>query len=237
MSVSKIFYVLIRMWGSMKILWGVLIIFIGFQAQAMGPLPISKQVIPDSRALLSWQEIPGYQNTEIDPMSIERISLKCADTRLFPTHPQQNTKLYHLFLSGRYDHTKLAGEDEACAMSSKYSNAKGVKACLRPDWIEYAVLSDLYTDSCGHLYRGFWDVAYLKTHDNMGVLFSKGRTLYPKPDSGNLNDMFIGGTYTLDVHDFLFLSPLLPKDAEQINKLQTEAVQTQSLKDHLWAPR
>lgn len=223
--------------GLVKKIWGVAILAIGVTAQASGLLPISKQTVPNAGAIVSWQEIAGYRDSDLDPMSAPRISLECADTNLYPTHPQQNTKHYHLFLSARYDHTRLKGDDEACTLSSKYPNAQGVKPCLRPDYLEYAVISDTYRDSCGHMYRGFWDVAFLKANDNMGVLFAKGRTLYQKPNAGDVNDMYIGDTYAVSADEFLFLSPLLPGDLQKVEMLKASALGTHIFENNLWRAR
>lgn len=207
---------------------------VGMKAQAMGLLPDSKQVVPNADAITSWQEIPGYRDSQVDSLTVARVALDCGDKNLYPTHPQQNTKLYHLFLSARYDHTRLKGDDEACATSAKYSNAQGAKACLRPDYLEYAVISDIYRDSCGHTYRGFFDVAFLKANDNMGVLFAKGRALYPKPNAGALMDMYVGDTYAVDQSEFLFLSPLFPGDQERSDELQTSAAKSHILQNNIW---
>lgn len=221
----------------MKLFLSLVILGLGSGAAAQGLLPISLQTVPNASAIISWQDIPGYQDSTVDPMRVERVKLDCGDRNLYPTHPQQNTKHYHLFQSARYDHSRLKGTDEACALSSKYTNARGELTCLRPDSLEYAVISDLYRDSCGHIYRGFWDVAFLKANDNMGVLFAKGRTLYPKPNAGGLNDMYIGDTYAVDVGEFLFLSPVFSPDADKIRELEASALRTHTLDSFSWKVR
>jgi hypothetical protein len=212
--------------------WMLLSFSIG--AFAEGLLPISKQILPNPAAISSWQEISGYRNTSVEVMSMARIPLNCTDSNLYPTHPQQNTKLYHIFRSARYDQTKLIGADEACALSSKYPSASGTKACLRPDYLEYAVISDVYRDSCGNFYRGVWDVAFLKANDNMGVLFSKGRTLYQKPEAGDALDMYVGGTYAVGVEEFLFLSPILDTDLGLETSLEQSARATHQYENLIW---
>lgn len=218
----------------MKFILSLVLLSFSNGAFAEGLLPISKQILPNATAVSSWQEIAGYRNTEIDAMAMPRIPLNCADTNLYPTHPQQKTKLYHVFRSARYDQSKLTGADEACTLSSKYPSANGTKACLRPDYLEYAVISDIYRDSCGNLYRGVWDVAFLKANDNMGVLFAKGRTLYQKPEAGDVLDMYVGGTYAVGVEEFLFLSPILDTDLRVEMDLEQAARSTHRYENFIW---
>ena len=201
-------------------------------ASSPGPLPISKQEIPDSGAITRWQNVDGYQSTPIDVMTLPSVPVSCADQNLYPTHPQQTTKLYHQFLAARYSEQKLTANDTVCKIGSKYKNTSGMYPCLAADYGEYAVISDTYQDACGHYYRGVWDVFFLKRDDNMGMLFAKGRTLYQKPHSDYPNDMYVAQTYPVDVKDFLIVTSLFPGDREEIEKQRQDAQAT-----HIYDPQ
>ena len=218
----------------MKFVLSLVLLIFAKGVFAEGLLPMSKQIVPNASAVISWQEMQGYRSTDIDVMTLPHIPLTCADTTLYPTHPQQNTKLYHVFRSARYDQTKMTGDAEACSLSSKYPSANGIKACLRPDYLEYAVISDIYRDTCGNFYCGVWDVAFLKANDNMGILFSKGRTLYQKPEAGDILDMYIGDTYGVSADEFLFLTPVFGPDLEREKELEQAARATHRYENFIW---
>jgi hypothetical protein len=201
------------------------------ESAAPRPLPISRQDIPNPAAIVGWQEVDGYQTSQVDVMALPAVPVNCADKNLYPTHPQQTTKLYHRFLSVRYAEAKLTAGDEACKIGSKYQNAAGRRPCLAADYGEYAVLSDTYQDACGNFYRAAWDIFFLKGNDNMGMLFSKGRTLYQRPDSDFPNDMYVAQTYPVPASDFLLISPLFPGD-EQAIQIQRDG----ALKTHTYDP-
>jgi hypothetical protein len=199
-------------------------------AQSAGPA-LSRNVgpIPDAQAFTGWKPVEGYTTSDVDLDKIQKIPLSCAqDSKLYPTQPQQYVKSYHRFNWGGYDLARLTAESEACTLGSKYKNAAGQYPCLRPDIVYNVIMSDTFRDRCGHLYRGYWELLYLKQNENMGTLFSKGRTLYPRPDSAYDKDFYVGGTYAVDVTEFLFLSPLLPGDAANIQESQRRAEQTHS---------
>lgn len=190
------------------------------------PPAFTQLQFPNASALVRWTDNIGPSNDVVDPLKVERRPLNCIDTNLYPTHPQQMSKVYHVALVGRYDMEKLTAEDEACAIGSKYKNTRGIKMCLRADSVEYNVLSDTYADSCGNMYRGFWEVSFLQREDNMGTLFSKGRVLYEKPRAEFPKDMYVAQTYAVPVKEFLFLSPLFKDDLKNIEEQRREAEKT-----------
>lgn len=214
MSFLKIFYVLVVLCGFAS-------------ATAQTAERISEGVrssLVSFGALGGWRDWPGYAAGDgSNPFLLPRVEISCADTLLFPTHPQQETKIYHIYQIAQYDQAKLNGDDPACLMSARYANGKGVKACLRADYAHYVVLSDLYRDRCGGLYRGFWELAFLNRDESMGTLFSLGRVLFQKENSSVL-DMYVASTYPVPRKEFLFLSPLLPGDREKIESLKGAAL-------------
>lgn len=200
----------------------VLLFLTAASAFAHSPTP------PDAHAFKGWQPVAGYVTSTLDLAKLPRLELNCpADADgLYPTHPQQEVKHYHRFDWGTYDHFKLKGGDEACALGSHYKNTNGEYSCLRPDVAYSVIMSDVYRDRCGQLYRAYWQFVYLKANENMGTLFSLGRTLYPNPKSSFPNDFVMGGTYRVSRDQVLFLSPLLSGDREKITRSQQNALRT-----------
>ena len=82
------------------------------------------------------------------------------------------------------------------------------------------MISDVFTDACLGLSRDVWNVGFLHRDDNMGSLFSKGRTMYPKENSPFEKDMEDGQTYYVERQDFLFVAPAFPGDRELAEKLR-----------------
>lgn len=189
-------------------------------AQSAGP-------VPDAQAFIGWQPVPDYTTSDLDLSKIQKIPLNCAqDTKLYPTQPQQDVKLYHRFNWGAYDLARLNSDSEACTLGSKYKNAQGQYPCLRPDTVYNVIMSDTYRDRCGNFYRAYRELLFLKQNESMGTLFSKGRALYPRPNAAYDMDYYVGGTYAVDVSEFLFLSPLLAGDAEKIQNAKSRAKAT-----------
>lgn len=164
----------------------------------------------------------------MDVFSLPSKKIECGDPNLYPTHPQQSTKLYHSYQTAAYDQTRLRAEDEACKIGSKYENTLGWRPCLLADVAEDAVISDTYQDACGHFYRAAWEVTFLKSDDNMGLLFSRGRTLYPKENAEFENDMYVAQTYPVAAEDFLVITDLFPGDLEKIEAQKRAAEATHS---------
>lgn len=196
-------------------------LFLAFLQVALLFLPFAviaqNVVLPNPEAFQGWHAVDGYVTSNLDLNKIPKVTIDCPQDPdgLYPTHPQQEIKLYHRFDWGAYDHGKLKGDSEACTLSSKYKNSKGEYYCLRPDVAYFVVMSDVYRDRCGHLYRAYWQLLYLKENENMGTLFSLGRTLYPDPHSELPNDFVMGGTYRVSRAQVMFLSPVLTGDREK----------------------
>lgn len=190
---------------------------------ALAPSP--KEAIPNPEALSQWQDVTSYQSSNVDLKGLTRLSVDCSDPDLYPTHPQETTKLYHVFKRAQYDLRKLKADDEACAIGAKYQSARGYRVCQMADALNYVVLSDTFQDACGHFYRGFWEVLFLRRNDSMGTLLSQGRTVYPKPNADFDGEMVIGPTYSLQSTTFLFLTPLFPGDMAKIEKQREKAAE------------
>lgn len=208
----------------MKIQFVFVVLFFLTIATAFAQNPVP----PNAHAFKGWQPVEGYVTSTIDLARLPRTEINCAadPTGLYPTHPQQDVKHYHRFDWGTYDHGKLKGDDEGCSMSSKFKNARGEYSCLRPDVIYSVIMSDVYRDRCGNLYRAYWELLYLKTNENMGTLFSLGRTLYPNPASSFPGDYVMGDTYKVSRTQMMFLSPVLNGDREKVARAQQNAQRT-----------
>lgn len=186
------------------------------------PWGANQDDLPQASAFQGWRT----ERVEAAPVeSLSRIELACDKTTLYPTHPQQDLKTYHVVAYGSYDHFRVDAESNVCLTKSLGRNSAGKKTCLRADTVEHAVLSDTYRDACGNLYRGIWKVTFLRQDDNMGTLFSKGRVMYQKTGSEFL-DMYVAGTYAVSAKDFLFLSPLFPGDEARILDSRTRVEKT-----------
>ncbi len=200
--------------GRMKLY--LLLLLTSFAAADLNQVPVDE--IPSYYAFTEWRPVDGYTTDALDLNKVPQISLNCSSANLYPTHADQSTKQYHQFNYGSYDINKLKAEDPTCLLPSKYKNAAGKYYCQRSDILYSTVISDTYRDLCGNQYRAFWRVTYLKQNDNMGTLFSRGRTMYQNPGSDFPGDVVLGGTYITNVKDFLFLSPLFTGDDNLIKQ-------------------
>lgn len=189
-------------------------------------LTIATVLVPNPEAFHMWRPMNGYTTSNVNLQALPKVQINCEQDQvnLYPTHPQQESKEYHLFDWGQYNHFKLHGESEACAMSSRFKSKNGQYACLRPDVIFNVVMSDIYRDKCGNFYRGFKHLVFLKKNENMGTLLSVGRTIYPNPKSNFPGDTYVGPTYPVLVQEFVFLSNVLPGDLEKTAALKAKAL-------------
>ena len=184
-------------------------------------------VLPDAHAFRGWTPVEGYVTSNLRFDRIPRVQLNCpADpNNLYPTHPDQGLKAYHRFDGGSYNHFQLTAESEACTMGGNYKDGHGLYPCLRPDAAYRVEMSDIYRDKCGNLYRGYWNLLYLKKWESMGTLFSKGRTMYVNPNSQFSGDYVMGPTYRVPLSDFLFLGAPWAGDRERAAEQAARALQ------------
>jgi hypothetical protein len=153
------------------------------------------------------------------PQELGRTELRCHNETLYPTHPQENTKEYMYGDSATYDYSHLPATSSACVTPNLSK-----KFCLRGTSAHLVVISDLYQDTCGNTYRGYWLVSYLKSDESMGTLLSKGRTIYQKPNAEFAGEFITGDTYKVQSKDFLFLGTPWKNDRLLIKKAQDEAI-------------
>ncbi len=164
-------------------------------------------IVPNAEAFGGWTKKP-YDIDELDFANLKTKQFSCDDKLLKPRSIDQSTKKYHKYVVGLYDHTKLRGDAEPCVTSS----VKGY--CLRGDTLEYTIMSDTFTDSCGNTYRAFWEVLFLTQNESMGTLCSLGRTFYEKANSEFPGEIEIGPTYPVDAKRFLFFTNLFATDSK-----------------------
>ncbi len=194
--------------------------------------------VPQPNAITSWTN-PQYESQGIELSKREHTEIppSCPDKRLYPTHPQQFTKIYHVYRVANYNNRKVPYDSEVCLIASR-SPSPAKRTCLLTDTFIHSLISDTFQDSCGNLYRGVWVMNFLKKQETIGTLFSKGRTLYEDPNSPFEKDMIEGQTYPSTQKEFLFLTPLFPGDKELIEKMKQSAQETHAYnpETHLFTP-
>lgn len=179
------------------------------------------KIFSDSQFLERWQK---SSNIVVDPKSPRPIDLdlrspNCAkDKFLYPAHPQQDTKEYLYGAYANYTHHKIPVDSSACMTRNP-----GKTYCLRATYANMVIMSDIYQDGCGNLYRGYWLTSYLKNEESMGTLFSKGKTAYPKLRSEFPGEYEMGGTYKIPKSEFLFFGQLLPNDLKRVQEGRAQA--------------
>jgi len=178
---------------------------------------------PNPEAFMGWKSDIRLTGETIPLSQLRDKKVACKDDRLFPTHPSQTLKRYHQIDVGTYDIFKLKAEDEACLIKGKVKNNKGIFPCFNADIAERNILSDTYRDACGNLYRGVVKRVFLRRQDNMGTLFSPGRSMVPDVKSEIAGEFLIAGTYPVELKSLLRVTELLPGDEEKIKAEQEQA--------------
>lgn len=192
--------------------------------------------IPESSSIQRWNN-PQIESTEIDWNSLKKIEIpeSCNSDQLFPSHPQQTNKIYHLYREALLDFQKIPFDSKACLVPSRYPHAgTGKFYCMLADSLTYVVISDTFEDLCGNLYRGFWNASFFKKKEKMTDLLSKGRTVNRPQGVGNV--FLPANTYALKRSDFLFLLSIFEGDQEKINLLKDSAKKTHTFSEasHLY---
>ncbi len=192
------------------------------------PWGLEESEIPEPTAINRWLD-PKYEYEHAPALdSLRSVEATCAGKNLYPAHPQQSTKIYHVYRRAEFNALKVPPASPLCRISSK--GAK--KVCLRADSFDHVVLSDIYADDCGHFYRAFWKESFLHRDESMGTLLSRGRTVYPNPKSEFAEDVVEGATYPVEITRFLFLTETFPHDEQASAKLRKQAETT-----HFFDPR
>lgn len=176
--------------------------------------------IQDTEAFLGWKQKSDFTSEGPDAFSVPRVQVNCAQKDLFPTHPHQTTKKYHQFFTGQFKTNKVPTNSPVCRIKS----GGPTPYCLQSDRMLLAVLSDVYTDRCGNLYRGFWSKVFLKQDEEMNTLVALGKSVYKNPKSEFANDMKEGPTEGVASTEFLFLTALWAQDQKEIDKSRELAI-------------
>jgi hypothetical protein len=190
-------------------------------AQSTLPLP----QVPSPEQFKGWRVNSQYGTEESSLSSLLPVTLKCQDQNLFPANPDQTTKKYHLAWYGSYGKgARVRGGVQSsyrdiCQVWSRARDPKQ-QSCLSFKTVNYVILSDLYRDRCGHLYRGFFAKMYMSDEDNMGTLVALGKTFYEDPNSVFAGtpyvETYVGGTYSVPVENFLFLTSIFNSDLQAV---------------------
>jgi hypothetical protein len=172
------------------------------------------------------------------------------DPNLYPTHPSQVTKEYHVYDRAQYDRAQLDGRDEACILSQVRDARPGIRnnrsqaaidriiaqaeqsgrriPCQIGDYVHRVTLSDTYIDACGNYYRGVKRMTFTQSNENMGTLFSPGRTSYNR-GATMADGQYDGDTYAVNHREFAFLAELLAGDMGKIEQARAAARSTHTL--------
>jgi hypothetical protein len=170
----------------------------------------SKAAIKDIHSNGSYVASSG-----IDAFAQKQINFKCADKSLLPVSASQVLKDYHANYWVDFNHFALKNRDRACRIWNKQANSEGVINCLAPDVYEIVLMSSLYSDRCGNMYRAYWAVDFFKRDDNMGTLLAKGNTVYADQNSNYKGDFFDAHTFAVSAKDFLFFSAPTAADVKK----------------------
>lgn len=180
-----------------------------------------ENIYPDPAFLGPWWSNDDFVLSGGTPSRIRERGLNCPSVSLYPTHPSQATKDYLHAMYSQYNHANLPPTSYACLTRTTTN-----RHCLRAAIAEVVVMSDTYVDDCGNLYRGYWVTTYLKSDENMGTLFSRGRSAYPKPNAQFPGEFIDDNTYALTRDQFLLLGEILPGDGEKIRIEEARALKS-----------
>ncbi len=180
--------------------------------------------VPNESAFLGWQANAAYQSRGIDPLSLPPAEVICPGL-LYPTHPQMSLKEYYSGKTGRYDHSKLRGTDEACSIASLHKSVNGQTFCLSPHLLNFVVVGDTYEDTCGNQYRGFVIRQFFRRNEKMSTLFSPGRLAKTKEGAEFPGEVESGDTSGVSREEFVLIHALFQGDADKIRALRTEAAE------------
>jgi hypothetical protein len=212
-----------RKWTSLLlviILFAVTLLLSGMTAVAqshmashVSPWGLEPADVPNPEALSGWLDL-GYETDrrDLDGLLRAEIPGSCDQSTLYPAHPQQTSKQYHVFRAAHFTGSKLRADARACKRSGKSKSR-----CLETYPLHYGIISDLFQDACGNMYRAFWKITYFyPSEESMGTLSSKGRTLYSPPKPMSENDQYVGPTFPVARDEFIFLTPAFEGDIDAL---------------------
>ena len=198
-------------WG----FFGILFLLAQSFIAAAGDLPDSQSLRPwqpSFKSDLDYDSYPGY--------SVAQLKKNCPSfDKLYPTHPQQDLKIYSQMLEAGYNLETLSANSPACTRKSFGPRP----FCLFADTAFDAILSDTFSDDCGNLYRAFRHLRFLKQNDTMGTLSSPGRTTERDFSVIEYSLYGPGPTYVVGSDTFCKIGPLLKGDSEAIQILREKA--------------
>ena len=177
------------------------------------------ETIEEPQAFKGWSTNKTEQHDELDLTQIETTEIQCESQELTPSHPSMEMKLYFNAKWGRYDDRKVSPKSSLCLIQSRSKNP----VCLKADTVNYVIVSDLFQDRCGNFYRGYAEVLFQRSFENMGTLFSPGRTMYQNPKSEFEGDLVSGNTYPVDSAQFFFFTKATDEEVKQIVKNKSVA--------------
>lgn len=206
--------------------------------------------MPQDIDTTALRDFRNYYPVGTPPEALTIKPFQCSQgDNLYPTHPSQTLKTYHIYDRAGYDSRQLDGRDDTCILSQIHDGRPNARPrsqalinrviaqaeqtgrripCQLGDYVHRVMLSDTYIDVCGNYYRGVKSMQFLESQENMGTLFSPGRTNYRVTDS-RFNERYDGHTYPVARTEFVFLAELLPGDMGRITSERRRARQTHQL--------
>lgn len=155
--------------------------------------------LPERQALLQWAKDPDFQASAHGWDGYSQWQGSVCTGKLKPTSASQAGKRYHSVYEAEYPDWRVYRPNiPACRQHGQcYENAK-LKAYL---------MSDLYQDSCGVVYRGYFAKIFLVHKETVQSLVSLGRSLRRDPD--NYLTMYIpGGWSWVQQNRFMGFAPV-----------------------------
>jgi len=129
-----------------------------------------------------------FRNHYLITTPLEALTIKpfqCSqDDKLYPTHPSQSLKEYHVYDRAEFDRRQIDGRDDECLLSQVQDLRPGARPrsqslidrvisqadergrpipCQLGNSVHRVMLSDTYIDACGNYYRGIKSMQFLET--------------------------------------------------------------------------
>lgn len=201
----------------------------------MVPSLVISQEIPDPQALATWKpsrEFAIEDENQLIPIQVN-IKQECESHQgqLFAAHPTQLTKEYLAAFTASYIIPRLPANSIACSVP-----ARNGRYCIKASPVNVVIMSDIYKDTCNQFYRAYWVTTYLQSFENMGTLLSKGRTVYPVPNSIFKGEVYTGSTYPVDEREFILITKASNNEIFRSNQESSNSLKSgqYTLKDHLF---
>jgi len=105
--------------------------------------------------LIKWK--PRQSGDPLEEGRPKTSFFPCAERGIYPTHPGQGGKVYHLDEVGTYPAHKLPNDHLFCKVKNK---GKG-KFCIAAGNPGRVKMSDFFMDRCRNFYRAVWERKYV----------------------------------------------------------------------------